>query len=90
MPIFAWLAARLGTVGAKVAAAALAVGAFFLWLARVKASARKEGAQRERAKLGGAWKDHENQVVQKVDEVRAGGADAARQRMRERAGGDSP
>lgn len=49
---------------------------------------RREGAQRERARMEQTWRQHENRVVQDVERGRADGPAGARERLRNGATGD--
>lgn len=93
MPILAWLGARVGALGAKIALAAAAVGAFLLWVARIKSQAKREGREQEARRQADAW----SRTLVAVDEAgRAADArsdDAVRERLRQRAtttGSDDP
>ena len=84
----AWLAAKFGGIGVKLALIGGAIAGFFLWLASVKRGARKEGAAQEQARIGAAWSEHETKVVQDVERGRTDGPAGARERLRRDAGGD--
>lgn len=88
MIIVAWLTSKLGALGAKIALGAAAAGTVAIIVLRWMASLRREGAQRERARIGDAWRQHEDRVVQDVERGRADGPAGARERLRDGAAGD--
>ena len=77
-----WLALKFGGIGAKLLMIGGAIAAFFLWLASVKRGARKEGAEREKARIGAAWSEHEARTVNDAEQTRAAGPAAARAQLR--------
>ena len=85
MIVLSWLTARLGALGAKIAAGAAVVGAIMLAIWRMKANARREGRDIERRRQQDAWSQTEARVAEAGRAADARSDDAVRERLRERA-----
>lgn len=79
----------LGFDWLKLAGIAVAVIGFFSWRWNDKRKLRQEGAVARETALKEGWDKHAQDVDRAVQDARAGGADAARERLRRAAGGDS-
>lgn len=85
MIVLSWLTARLGALGAKIAAGAAVVGAIMLAIWRMKAKARQEGRDQERRRQADAWQQTERRVDEAGRAADARSDDAVRERLRQRA-----
>lgn len=85
MIVLSWLTARLGALGAKIAAGAAVVGAIMLAIWRMKANARREGRDIERRRQADAWSQTEARVAEAGRAADARSDDAVRERLRQRA-----
>lgn len=72
-PLLPWLLAAAGALG-------------FLW--KAKRGAFNRGRDQERARLQEGWENHARDVDQAVQDARAGGPSAARDRLLRAAGDD--